>query len=174
MRSSHLFSLHRGVAAALAVTTLYVCPAQASGEPSEAEMRAAYEGRLNAINAHAQATAQKCNKREYRQGQGDPMLAMECLAYAASAPGASRGGAARGGVARGGVAAPQFQASYFRKIACEKAQGEPGYYCDYSAGMNSNLNAPPSMAGMMQRGSVSQARFVKRESGWLMMPQRTR
>lgn len=136
-----------------------------TGEPTEAEMRAAYEARLGGINRHTQATADQCRNRAYRQGQGDPVLAMQCLGYAMTTPGAGT---------RGGITPPQMKATSFRKIACEKAQGEPGYYCDYSAGLSTNLALPPSMAGMLQQAAVAQARFVRRENGWMMMPSRGR
>ena len=89
----------------------------ALAEPSEAQMRAAIEAKFGNVNAGADETAQRCNNREYNRGQGDPVLAMQCLAYGIG-----------GGVTNGGrnARAPQFKLTRFEKIACEKAQGKAG------------------------------------------------
>lgn len=134
-------------------------PAAPVGEPSEADMLAAYQRRLQGVNNYTRSTAEQCQRGEYKRGQGDPVLAMQCLAFGSTGAG---GGA------------PAMKATQFRKIACEKAQGEPGYWCDYTAGIDMNMPLPPSMANLMRGGSVSTARFVRTESGWLMMPSRSR
>lgn len=139
--------------------------ASATGEPSESEMYDALSARLQGQNEEARRIAERCNNREFNRGQGDPMLAMMCLQYGVGV-GTTGGGQ--------GVAAPAFKISRFQKIACEKAQGEAGYYCDYVAGISGNLNLPPSMADMVSAGSVSQARFVRRDAGWLLLPLRQR
>ena len=77
-----------------------------------------------------------------------------------------------GGVTNGGrdVRAPQFNITRFEKIACEKAQGKPGYLCDYVMGYGSNMAAnSPMLEGTMRNGAVTQARFVKRDGGWIAL-----
>lgn len=143
----------------------------ASGEPSEADMRAAYERRLGGVNKYMGQTADQCRRGEYKRApgapQGDMALAIQCLAIAGT------GSAAPGGAP--GTAAPSMQATNFRKIACEKAQGEAGYWCDYTAGIAMNMPMlPRSMSSMMEQGAVSQARFVRTDNGWLMLPNKVR
>ena len=59
----------------------------------------------------------------------------------------------------------------FRKLGCEKALGRPGYVCDYLAGMSQNNPAMTGVLGnMMRAGEVTQARFVRLENGWLLLP----
>lgn len=71
-----------------------------------------------------------------------------------------------------GVVAPRFEVSRFEKSACEKAQSEAGYYCDYVAGFAGNANLPPSLAGMLHNGEITQARFVRQGSRWILIPRR--
>src|SRR5690606_38995124 len=121
---------------ALRSLTLLLCAAGAGldaaaapgGEPGEADMLAAYERRLQGVNDYARSTTEQCQRGEYKRGQGDPALAMQCLAFVTMRAG--RGGA------------PAMKATQFRKIACEKAQGEPGYWCDYTAGIDMNMPLP--------------------------------
>ena len=132
----------------------------AQAEPTEREMRAAIEGKFGNVNANANSLAERCNNREY-QRSGDQMLAMQCLQYAIV-----------GGVTNGGrdVRAPQFNITRFEKIACEKAQGKPGYLCDYVMGFGSNMAAnSPMLEGTMRNGSAAQARFIKRDGGWIAL-----
>ncbi len=133
----------------------------APGEPSESDMYDAFNARLQAINEEMQDVAKRCNNRAYRDGAGDPVLAMQCLQFGIAV-----------GVTRDGqnVGAPQFKVSRFQKIACEKAQGEPGYRCDYVAGMSGNVNMPPALAALTRNGEMTQARFVRQAGGWLLIP----
>jgi hypothetical protein len=123
------------------------------GAPSEAEMREALMARFEAMNAGLEDTRERCRRREF---QGDPMMAMQCLAVMAAA---------------GGDRELTYDLTNFQKIACEKATGQPGYICDYYSGITSNS---PFMQGSMARllggGSMSQGRFVRTERGWLLVP----
>ena len=133
----------------------------ALAEPSGPEMRAAIEAKLSNANAAADETAQRCNNREYNRGQGDPVLAMQCLMYGTGV-----------GVTDGGrnVRAPQFKLTYFEKIACEKAQGKAGYLCDYALGYGSNMASNSAIVEQtMRNGSTAQARFVKQGSRWIAL-----
>lgn len=146
-------------AALLAV--LGALAASAHAEPSAEEMRAALEARHGNINANLQDIAERCNNREFNRGQGDPLLAMQCLQLGVG-----------GGLSRDGrsVRAPATRLANFEKIACEKAQGKPGYVCDYRAGMDIDMgNLPPSMRHLMAGGQITQGRFVKRGNGWMVL-----
>lgn len=133
----------------------------ALAEPSEREMRAAIEAKFNNVNENANSQAERCNNREFNRGGGDPVMAMQCLSYAIS-----------GGMTNGGrnVQAPQFKVTRFEKIACEKAQGKAGYLCDYVMGYGSNMAANSRMIEeTMRNGAAAQARFVKRDGGWIAL-----
>lgn len=132
--------------------------APADGGPSESDMYDAFNDLLQAQNAQATSVAERCNNRDF---QGDPVLAMQCLQFGLGV-GMTRGGQ--------GVVAPQFKISHFERLGCEKAQGETGFRCDYVAGIAGNVNLPPSLDAVVKGGNVAQARFVKRGSGWLMLP----
>lgn len=131
----------------------------AQAEPSESEMRAAVEAQLNNVNAGTNETAERCNNRDFNRGQGDPVLAMQCLMFGMGA-----------GVANEGrdVRAPQFSVTRFEKIACEKAQGKAGYVCDYVFGYGSNMPNNPTEQ-ITRSGSAAQGRFVKRDGRWLRL-----
>lgn len=132
-------------------------PASGSGEPSESEMYDAFNAVLQAQNAAAQETAERCNKRQY---QNDPLLGVQCIEFGLGV-GTTGGGQ--------NVRAPQFRIANFQKLGCEKAQSETGWRCDYAAGISGNLQMPPSMARLMGAGNMGQARFVRRGDGWLMI-----
>ncbi|MDP3822652.1 MAG: hypothetical protein Q8R33_14360 [Burkholderiales bacterium] len=125
-------------------------------------MHDAFNDLLQAQNGQATDVAERCNNRDY---QGDSVLAMQCLQYAMGV-GMTRGGQ--------GVVAPQFKISRFEKLGCERAQGEAGFRCDYVAGIAGNVNLPPSLNSVVKNGSATQARFVKRGSGWSMLAGRAR
>jgi hypothetical protein len=136
--------------------------ATATGEPSESDMYDAFNAVLQSRNAAARDTAERCNNRQF---QNDPVLAMQCLQF----------GLGVGTTGRGqGVRAPEFKVSSFQNLGCEKAQGETGWRCDYAAGIEGNVQLPPSIAELMGGGNHGQARFVRRGDGWLMIPDKPR
>ncbi|MBX3600599.1 MAG: hypothetical protein KF863_08240 [Rubrivivax sp.] len=147
-----------GAARSTAPAARPVAAAAASGEPSESDLYDAFNAQLQARNAAARDTAERCNNRQF---QNDPVLAMQCLQYGLGV-GTTGGGQ--------GVRAPEFRISSFQKLGCEKAQGETGWRCDYAAGIAGNVQLPPSMAVLMGAGNHGQARFVRRGDGWLMIP----
>ena len=130
-------------------------------EPTENEMRAAVEAHFGQANDAADETARRCNNREFKQGQGDPLLAMQCLAYGMGA-GVTDGGSS--------VRAPKFSLTRFEKIACEKAQGKAGYVCDYVIGYGTNMPSIPAET-IGRQGAASQSRFVQRNDSWVMLEQ---
>ena len=56
----------------------------------------------------------------------------------------------------------------FKRIACEKAVGQPGFVCDYVISYSSSSR---SMAEILDAigasGAVTQGRFVQMQNGWL-------
>lgn len=127
------------------------------GEPTAGDVYDALKAMVDAQNRQAGDTAQRCNNRDF---QNDPVLAVQCLQYGVGV-----------GVSADAqnVHAPRFTIVRFKKIACDKAQGQAGYLCDYVLGIQSNLNLPPSLAALMA-GNVSQARFVWDGDHWLVLP----
>ena len=149
----------RSVAAAPRTPESAVAPS--AGEPSEREMLAAFQRQIDALNEYYASTIAQCNRREYRAGSGDPMLAMQCLTIGAGS-----------GLRDGGrnFNTPTTAVSRFQKIACEKAEGKPGYFCDYVAGIQSTMtNIPPSFDKMIRNGEMRQGRFVRQGTGWLIL-----
>lgn len=142
-----------------AIVVLSLAWSTAHAEPTEREMREAVEAQLNNVNSGTNETADRCNKREYNSGQGDPVLAMQCLMFGVGAGTANAGRDVR---------APQFAVTRFEKIACEKAQGKPGYVCDYVFGYGSNMSNSPTER-ITRNGSAAQGRFVKRDGRWLRL-----
>ena len=121
----------------------------ATGEPTARQMEAAVANIAKGLNAGQDDLSGRCQRREFTN---DPGLAIMCLAQAGG------GGPMHVGVAN------------FRKLACAKAQGQPGYVCDYSFGVNVAAGRNMGVLGaMMQSGSNCTGRFVRTASqGWLL------
>lgn len=135
--------------------------ASSGGEPTEDQMYDAYKGRVDNINAQLASTMEQCNRREYKAGGGDPVLALQCLSVGIGA-----------GLKDGGRSfnTPSFSISRFKKIACEKAAGRAGYHCDFVAGVETTMqNVPRSFARMLSDGEIRQGRFVQQSSSWMML-----
>lgn len=133
-----------------------------AGEPTESEMYDALAHALDSHNTAAREVAAQCNNRAFVTNN-DPAQALQCLQY----------GLAVGVTNRAqDVVAPVVAISRFEKIGCEKAQGEPGYRCDYVAGMSSNVALPASVQALYREGAITQARFVRQPSGWLLIANR--
>lgn len=116
-------------------------------------MRAAVAAQYEQVNDGAREAAERCQRGEFRN---DPLLAMQCVAM---------------GVTVGGgrdFAALNVKLTRFEKIACEKAQGQAGYVCDYIVGYGTNLQNNP-MEGTTRRGEAAQGRFVKRSGRWVLL-----
>ena len=121
----------------------------------------AFKDSIDGINAHIASTIDQCNRREYRAGQGDPVLALQCLSLGAGA-----------GLTKDGQSFNTASAriSRFKKIACEKAAGRAGYHCDFVAGLDTTMrNVPPSLARMLSQGEHRQGRFVQQGAGWILL-----
>lgn len=128
------------------------CALAQGGAPTEAEMRDALLARFESLNAELRDIRERCQRGEF---EGDPVMGIQCLSVMAAA---------------GGDRELTYDLTEFQKVACEKADGQPGYVCDYYAAMTSNS---PFMRGAMARifegGSIGQGRFVETEQGWLLL-----
>ena len=78
-------------------------------------MEAAVSKIAKGLSAGQDNLAGRCQRREFHD---EPVLAVMCLAQMGA-----------GGPMHVGV-------TNFREIACSKAQGQPGYICDYSFGVD--------------------------------------
>jgi hypothetical protein len=116
--------------------------ASATGEPTEAEMRAVFERELGGIEDRAANLSDQCNNVS---STNDPMVGLACIAGMASQSSYA-----------------QVDITSFRKIACEKSS-KPGWNCDYIIGISAAaLNA---FGG---GGSEAQSkRFVKTDGQWI-------
>jgi hypothetical protein len=57
-----------------------------------------------------------------------------------------------------------------KRLECAKAVGQPGYICDYVVTLSMNVTLPASLSEIMNSGQLTQARFVRMENGWMLMP----
>jgi hypothetical protein len=63
----------------------------------------------------------------------------------------------------------------FRKIACREVGNAPGYYCDYSFGLDVSGSRKMGILGeMMQSGGTCTGRFVQAGSRWLLLEKECR
>jgi hypothetical protein len=123
-------------------------------EPTEAEMAAALKAGADAGNAQLKDIEEKCRSGAYRKGN-DQALAMMCLAGAMGTNGA-------GGIRK--------DITGFRKVACSRASGRPGWNCDYAVREKvSGLNVGPTMSGMMNTPTVQHGRFVYLDNRWILI-----
>jgi hypothetical protein len=120
--------------------------AKADVEPSEADMRGALESKAEALHSGQEALAEQCREGSSNNNVGDAVL---CVAQGLS----------------GGPMHLSVQG--FRKIACEKAEGRPGYNCDYEVQLNVGPDANPGALGILgTSGGECTGRFVKTSDGW--------
>ena len=110
----------------------------ASGEPTEFQMKVAYEFQVGAKN------------EEYDRA----MQQLEQLG----------GGSMKNATALMQLLVPKTETTVntFEKIACEKAQGKPGYVCDYAAQKSVNAGYIGTVQGT---NNVNSARFVRKSNG---------
>ncbi|MEM8826367.1 MAG: hypothetical protein AAGD40_05515 [Pseudomonadota bacterium] len=137
------------ISAICAILFTTAIPAAAfAEEPTEAEMRAALQSRIDtAKQGTEQMKNDGCDKMRGGQSQ-DMMAAFNCLMGAAGS-------------------SVDIGISAFEKVACEKADA-PGYICDYIVAMSSSMTGPMQPAGT---GQVVTKRFVKSKSGWIAIDQ---
>lgn len=122
-------------------------------EPTEDEMADAVKANFDRINANLLALAKQCERREYRH---DRALAMQCLALCTTG---------------GGKCSAAFTLTRFGKLGCAKANGQPGYVCDYVIGFASNSPfARGAINKMTGGGNSGQGRFLRRDNEWIYLP----
>jgi hypothetical protein len=120
-----------------------------SREPSSRDLCMALASQFDAVNDTLGSRKAACLRGDYRT---DPALALMCIQLC----GASSNCEFSMGLTR------------FEKIACEKAQGRPGFVCDYVAGFSSsNAAAAQMLATIGASGSLTQGRFVETPNGWI-------
>lgn len=141
-----------GSTASQQASTTASSPNAAKREPTEGEMYDAVKAVMDSYNSNMKETDAACKSGA---GRNDPLLGIQCLVMAG---------------ASGGRLGIQAKITSFRKIGCEKANGKPGYICDYRSSMStSGLTVPDSMRSMMAAGDVGQKRFVWNGDRWLAL-----
>ena len=123
-------------------------------EPTEADMVAALKAGADAGNAQLKDIEEKCRSGAYRKGN-DQALAIMCLA---------------GAMGTGGAGGIRKDITGFRKVACARATGRPGWNCDYAVREKvSGINVGPTMSGMMNTPTVQHGRFVYLDNRWVLI-----
>jgi hypothetical protein len=120
------------------------------GEPTESEMYDLVKSRFDNAAAEVRQMADSC-KGGFSNDAGKAIM---CLA---------------GGMAKQSGADEAMRITRFEKLGCERANGKPGYTCDYlvatSGGATRGMGA--SVAAMVGRGGAAQGRFLKTREGWI-------
>lgn len=115
----------------------------ASGEPTEAEMRQAIQNRIDSINQNL------ATMRNTRPDPNNPISGLMAL----------------GGMLLGDT---KYYIGDFKKIGAEKAQGKPGYMCDYMLQLRVDGETSAPVDSIMKfGGSLCTARFVKLDGAWV-------
>lgn len=123
-------------------------------EPTEKEMLAVFQASFDATNAEFKQKEAQCKSGAYRSNN-DPALAMMCLA---------------GALATGGRGGMSKSLTGFQKVACSRANGAPGWVCDYVIQQDvSGFNAPPSLKEMVKTPTIQHARFVYTNGQWIIV-----
>lgn len=132
----------------------------ATGEPTQGEMYDVFQARAGAINAEIDDLVNRCNRREFKAGSGDPLMAMQCLQLTFA-----------GGLADGGrnIAGPRVSIARFEKVGCAPAGNAPGYRCDYRIGTDVQGQLPDSVRRLFRSGEMNTARFVRTSQGWVVV-----
>jgi hypothetical protein len=126
--------------------------AGAAGAPSSRDVCMAVADQFDTLNGAVRSRGAAC--RSGGNLKNNPALAIQCIALC------------------GGSTNCEFSMSLtrFQKIACEKAQGQPGFVCDYVVGFSSSNAAMADIfATIGASGSVTQGRFVRTASGWIKL-----
>jgi hypothetical protein len=124
------------------------------GGPSASAMYDALQGKLDAMNEQKRDIQAQCATINANSPQ-DPVLGVQCLQNMLFK---SQGNYDQ-----------QAHITRLQRLECSKAVGKPGYICDYIVGLSVNVPLPPSM-GQMMEGQTAEARFLKMQNGWMMMP----
>jgi hypothetical protein len=114
----------------------------------------ALQGKFDQMNQEKRDIQKKCANVNSNSPQ-DPMLGMQCLQNMLFK---SQGNYDQ-----------QAHITGLKRLECSKAMGKPGYICDYVVSFSVNVPLPPSM-GQMMDGQIAEARFLKIQNGWMLMP----
>jgi hypothetical protein len=120
--------------------------------PSSRDLCLAIANQFDALNDTVRSRAAAC--RSGGNLKNDPVLALQCIGLCA------------------GAANCEFAMSLtrFERIACEKAQGVPGFVCTYIIGMShSDATMAQVFASIGASGAVTEARFVQTPNGWIKL-----
>jgi hypothetical protein len=121
-------------------------------EPTEADLAAALKAGADAGNAKLKDIEAKCRSGAYRNDQA---LAIMCLG---------------GAMGTGGAGGIRKDITGFRKVACSRASGRPGWNCDYAVREKvSGVNVGPTLGGMMDEPTVRHGRFVYIDNRWVLI-----
>ena len=123
-------------------------------EPTEADLAAALKAGADAGNAKIKDIEAKCRSGAFRSGN-DQALALMCLG---------------GAMGTGGAGGIRKDITGFRKVACSRASGRPGWNCDYAVREKvSGINVGPTLGGMMNEPTVQHGRFVFLDGRWVLI-----
>jgi hypothetical protein len=131
--------------------------------PSGADLFDAIQARVDKWNADWKETVAKC-KNLNSSSEQDPILGIKCLTLFA---------------ANGDPTDPRNSAKYdftikitsFKKTECVKANGHPGFVCDYEIALSQNNPALTGTLGSIMEGTnITEARFLHADGGWIMAP----
>ena len=131
--------------------------------PSGADLYDAIQARVNAWNSNWKETVQKC-KNLGSGGQQDPILGLKCgTLYLANGDPRDPNNAAKYDFT--------VKITVFKKVECAKANGHPGFVCDYEIALSQNNPALTGVLGTMMQGTnITEARFLYVDPGWIMAP----
>ncbi len=132
------------------------CSGSADRPPNDEELRVAASQTVFQINDEVRRIADEC------RGEGsvivNPLKAMKCASVCSFDPKECR-------------KIPKLDMTNFKKLACEKAAGEPGWICDYEYQVTSDSEFIMKMFRNTY-GDQSRAtgRFIKTDQGdWIMV-----
>lgn len=121
-------------------------------EPSEKDLCLVFGRLFSAENQHYAETISQC-----REGgaKTNPIIAMQCISLCGATAGACD---------------LAYKITGFKKIDCGRAQGAPGYVCDYAISYSSNNQfMNNTMKSLVPSGMTATGRFVYQSNGWLKM-----
>jgi len=122
------------------------------GEPSESDM---YDVVKAVLDQHAQSVrdnASLCQDRE--RWESDPGAAMLCMF---------------GKIGEAGGGGEAMTITRFEKLGCARANGKPGYVCDFMFGMSGGAATAmgPTIGKLFGQGNAGQGRFLRSSTGWI-------
>ena len=142
--------------ALIPILMLTACEKSGNSEPSAEELRVAASQTVFQINDEVRRIADEC------RGEGsvivNPLKAMKCASVCSFDPKECR-------------KIPKLEMTNFRKLACEKAAGQPGWVCDYEYTVSSDSDFLMKMfENTYGNQSRAKGRFIKSDMGdWILV-----